>query len=73
MRELVEAIDSHVELVDLEVINNLRAVTDPVRMFSFSHLQQPSSHPRTLPTSSLQTLQPNCRTKFLLFTFLLLK
>ena len=38
MRELVEAIDSHVELVDLEVINNLRAVTDPVRMFSFSHL-----------------------------------
>ena len=43
MRELVEAIDSHVELA-----TSVLAIS-PVRMFSFSPSQQPNSSPRSSP------------------------
>ncbi|XP_030969636.1 uncharacterized protein LOC115989896 isoform X2 [Quercus lobata] len=65
MRELVEAIDSHVELATSVLVINL------VRMFSFSPSQQPSSRPRSSPKRNPQTLQVNCQTGFLLFTLLL--
>ena len=44
MRELVEAIDSHVELVDLEVTSNLRAgdrLGEDVQLQPLSATQQP--------------------------------
>ena len=60
IRELVQAIDSHVELVDLKVTSNLRASNQPNENVQLQ-LSQPrvsqNNHPRTQPCSSMSTLQ----------------
>ena len=71
MREMVEQIDSHVELMRWKPLISPMLAISPAKTFRFSVLQT-SSQPRLPPKRSLQTLQSNCQTEFLPFTFIFL-
>ena len=71
MRELVEQIDSHVELMRWKPPVSPILSINPAKTFYFNVLQT-SSPLRLPPKHNLQTLRSNCQTGFLPFTFLFL-
>lgn len=59
MRELVNAIDSHVELVDLKITSNLDAVPRSAPSSTLDPATQPIGDAQTQPAADIVPLQPD--------------